>query len=237
TSTDWAAMKPGAIVRIFNLKAPTNTTTGSTTFGQQLFEPANIYTQLALLKKAKGTTEVIDLQAIFDDATINTITSPFNLPWPQPSSVSFGQAWTSATAGTAGTTYVYTGTLSMASDTVQVNGAYPNASYQETTYLGIAQSKDATYQMSLNATGGVPSGATVQVTVFSGSTTQAYAFTASNTAPVTFTVAGNGNTTAPTQYPIMVRLLSPATAQADIPFTLTLAPATPGSLRGHLIGR
>ena len=235
TPTDWAAMKPGAIVRIFNLKPPSTTTTGTSDTTTKLFDPANIYFQLSLLKNPKGATELVDLRAIFDDATINGITSPFNMPWPQPSSLSFGQAWTSTTVGTDGTTYAYNGTLSMAKDTVQVNGAYPNASYPELAYLGVSTAKDAPCQMSLSVPGGIPTGATIQVVVFSGETTQAYNFTASSSAPVAFTLAGSGSTASPAQYPVRVRLLSPSTVQADIPFTLTIAPAAPGTLRGPRI--
>ena len=231
TPTDWATMKPGAIVRIFNLKAPVTSSTTSA----KLFEPANIYSQLALLQKAKGVTEVVDLRAIFDDATINGITTPFNMPWPQTSS--FGQAWTSTTTGALGTTYLYNGTLSMASDTVQVGGVFPNASYKELAYLGVATASDLPCQLSVNAPSGIPAGATIQVVVFTGATTQAYAFTAASATPVTFTLAGSGDPTDPAQYPIMVRLLSPTTSQPDIPFTLTLAPAAPGTLRGPVLGR
>lgn len=222
TATEWATINTSAIKRLFTLSLPAS---GS-------FYPANIYNQLALLKNAKSASEPVDLAAIFNDTTINTITSPYNLPWPQPTTTTFGQTWTSTTGGT----YVYNGTLSMASDH-QVGGVYANASYQEISYLGVSQVNDQAYQMTLQTTPNpLPAGATIEVVVFSGSNTQAYTFTGNNATPIAFTLAGNGNSTTPNQYPIRVRLISPSTLQPDIPFTLQLAPAPPGTLRGPVLG-
>ena len=226
TVTDWATIQPTAIARFFNLAIP----------APSAFAPASIYGQLAALKLAKGPNEPVDLAAIFNDTTINTISSPYNLPWPQPTTTVFGQAWTSATVGTNGTTYVYNGTLSMASDH-QVNGSYANASYQEIAYLGVSQSSDQAYQMTVQTTPNpLPAGATIEVVVFAGGNTQAYTFSGNNATPIAFTLAGNGNTTTPNRYPIRVRLISPSTLQPDIPFTLQLTPAPPGTLRGSVLG-
>lgn len=226
TATNWATIQPTAIARIFGLALPSG---GS-------FYPANIYSQLALLKNAKSSLEPVDLAAIFDDTTLNTITSPYNLPWPQPTTTVFGQTWTSATVGTSGTTYVYNGTLSMASDQM-VGGVYANASYQEIAYLGVPQAYDQAYQMTLQTTPNpLPAGATIEVVVFAGSNTQAYTFSGNSASPLAFTLAGTGNTTTPAYYPIRVRLISPSTLQPDIPFTLQLAPAPPGTLRGPVLG-
>ncbi len=225
TATNWATIQPSAIARIFNISLPI---AGS-------FNPANIYSQLALLKNAKTGAEPVDLAAIFNDTTINTITSPYNLPWPQPTTTVFGQTWTSATAGTNGTTYVYNGTLSMASDH-QVGGVYANASYQEIAYLGVSQVNDQAYQLTLQTTPNpLPTGATIEVVVFAGGNTQAYTFSGTSGSPIQFTLAGTGNTTTPAYYPIRVRLISPSTLQSDIPFTLQLAPAPPGTLRGPVV--
>ncbi|HET6329661.1 MAG TPA: hypothetical protein VFF76_02645 [Holophagaceae bacterium] len=223
TATTWATINPATIARIFTFTLPTTTQ----------FYPANAYLQLAKLQNAKTAAEPVDLAAIFTDSQISTVATPFNLPWPQPSTTVFGQTWTSTTNGT----YAYTGTLSMSADH-QVSGVYPNASYKEIAYLGVPQANDQTYNLTLQTTpSALPSGATIQVVVFSGSATQAYTFTGSSAAPITFTLAGNGNTTTPAEYPIRVRLLSPSTLQPDIPFTLQLAPAPPGTLRGPLLGR
>lgn len=222
TATDWTTINPTAIQRLFTLSLPTP---GS-------FYTANIYNQIGLLKNTKSSLEPVDLAAIFDDTTINTITSPYNLPWPQPTTTTFGQTWTSTTGGT----YVYNGTLSMASDH-QVGGVYANASYQEIAYLGVSQVNDQAYQMTLQTTPNpLPAGATIEVVVFAGGNTQGYTFTGNNATPIAFTLAGNGNSTTPNQYPIRVRLISPSTLQSDIPFTLQLAPAPPGTLRGPVLG-
>jgi hypothetical protein len=222
TATDWATLDPQSIKRLFNLAQPS---------ASDINTPANIYLQLSLLKNAKAANEPTDLAAIFNDTVINAITAPFNIPWPQPSSTVFGQSWTSTTSGT----YIYNGTLSMAKDTVQVNGAYPNATYQELVYLSIPQVTDQTYNLTLATTPStLPAGATVQVTCFSGLTTQAYTFSGSSGSPVVLTLQGNGNTTTPRQYPIMVQLLSPSTSQPDIPFTLQLTPAANGTIRGSV---
>ncbi len=219
TVTNWATIQPSAIARIFSISLPV---AGS-------FYPANIYNQLALLKNAKSTSEPVDLAAIFNDTTINTLTSPYNLPWPQPTTTTFGQSWTSTTGGT----YVYNGTLSMASD-AQVSGAYANASYQEIAYLGVSQVNDQAYQMTLQTTPNpLPAGATIEVVVFG--LNQAYTFTGNSASPIAFTLLGNGNTTTPNYYPIRVRLISPSTLQPDIPFTLQLAPAPAGTLRGPVL--
>lgn len=228
TSTNWATIAPAAIARIFKVAVPTDTTTSI-----RLYSPAHIYAQLALLKNAKAASEPVDLSAIFNDTTINAVASPFNLPWPQPSTTVFGQSWTSAPPTGAVGAYSYSGTLSMSSDTVQVNGAYPNESYKEVVYLGVSQVNDQAYQLSLATTPSpLPAGATIQVTILNGTSSQAYTFSGSATSSTVFTLTGNGNTTTPLLHPILVRLLSPATAQADIPFTLTLAPAPNGTLRG-----
>lgn len=222
TATAWAALDPKAIARLFTLGQPASGT----------FVPDHIYLQLAKLKDAKTGAEPVDLAAIFTDTVINTVASPFNLPWPQPSTTAFGQAWTSTTGGT----YLYNGTLSMSADHL-VNGVYPNESYKELAYLGIAQVNDQTYRLTLQTTPNpLPSGATIQVVVFSGATTQAWTFSGSSASPATFTLAGNGSTASPLQYPVRVRLLSPATLQSDIPFTLQVAPAPPGTLRGPVLG-
>ena len=222
TVMNWATINPAAITRLFTVSAP----------GTGVYSPANIYLQLALLKNAKAASEPVDLAAIFDDTTINTLTQPFNLPWPQPSTTAFGQTWTSTTNGT----YGYTGTLSMSADH-QVGGVYANASYKEIAYLGVSQVNDQAYQLTLQTTPStLPAGATIQVVVFSGTTTQAYTFSGTSASSIAFTLPGNGNTTTPAQYPIMVRLLSPNTLQSDIPFTLQLAPAPPGTLRGPVLG-
>ena len=222
TATNWATMNPAAITRLFTLSGPAAGVNG----------PANIYLQLALLKNAKATAEPVDLAAIFTDTVINTVASPFSLPWPQPSTTLFQQAWTTSAVNGP---YSYNGTLSMSADHL-VSGVYPNASYKEIAYLGVPQASDQTYHMTLLTTPSVlPAGATIQVTVFAASNTQAFTFTGSNATPISFTLTGNGSTTTPAQYPIRVRLLSPTTLQADIPFTLQLAPAPPGTLRGPVL--
>lgn len=219
-ASNWSTIDPHAIGRIFRFSMPSG-----------YFTPPNIYSQVALLKQQKTPSEPVDLAAIFTDTVINGITSPFNLPWPQPSSTTFGQAWTSTTGGT----YAFSGTLSMSKDPL-VGGVYPNESYLELAYLGISQTNDQTYQLSLQTTpASLPAGATIQVVVFSGAATQAYTFSGSTASPITFTLAGNGSTTSPVPYPIRVRLLSPTTLQPDIPFTLTVAPAPPGTLRGPVL--
>ena len=222
TATDWATLNPKSIQRLFTLALPDSTAINT---------PANIYLQLSKLQQAKTASEPTDLAAIFNDTVINAVTSPFNIPWPQPSTTAFGQSWTSTTSGT----YVYSGTLSMAKDTVQVNGAYPNASYQELAYLTIPQVTDQTYNMTLATTPStLPAGASVQVIFFTGTTTQAYTYSGSSASPIVLTLQGNGNTSAPVEYPIMVRLLSPSTSQPDIPFTLQLTPAANGTIRGSV---
>jgi len=222
TATDWATIDPKAIARIFTLKLPAT----------DEFNPANIYLQLAKLQDAKTGSEPVNLAGIFTDTVINTVASPFNLPWPQPSATVFGQTWTTSALNGP---YSYTGTLSMATDHL-VGGVYPNESYQEIAYLGIPQTSDQTYNLTLQTTPStLPAGATIQVVVFAGANTQAYTFTGTSTSTIAFTLAGNGSTSAPAQYPIMVRLLSPNTLQSDIPFTLQLTPAPPGTLRGPIL--
>jgi hypothetical protein len=237
TAAQWATMDPATIKRLFFIAAPSTSVTnpdGSVTTTAS-FVPPNIYQQLGLLKNAKGSTEPVDLSAIFSDTVLNAVASPFNLPWPQPSTTVFGQTWTSSAVNGP---YTYTGTLSMSADHL-VGGVYPNQSYQEIAYLGLSQITDQAYQLSLQTTpSALPAGATIQVVVFAGTATQTYTFTgAYPSTPIAFTLAGNGNTTTPVQYPITVRLLSPTTLQADIPFTVTLAPAPPGTLRGPVLGR
>jgi hypothetical protein len=133
TSTTWANIDVAAAARFFH--APSSLTNDAATRDT---EPINIYTQLARLKEGKTSSDSVDLAAIFTDATLTSLTAPFGIPWPRPTTgayASFVADWgTDPNSLTAPLAPVV---LSMAK-AVQVNGAYPNLSQGEVFYAGFS---------------------------------------------------------------------------------------------------
>lgn len=214
---DWKTVNPAAAARFFELPAAT----------AGVYAPPSIYTQLTRLQEVKASAEPVDLAALFTDSAITTLASPFNLPWTTAAAApSYGSAWTVGTG-----TYTFSDTLSMADD-VLVGGVYVNESNREVRYLGLDQSADQTYQLSLAMSPSSLTGGSLQVQVLTSAGPKTFTFTGSTTQPVSLVLAGSGDTTNPTRYPVLVRLLSPSTVQPDVTFTLTLTAVAP-SLKSH----
>lgn len=214
--SDWATLAPAAAARFFQLpSAPSG-----------VYAPPSIYGQLTRLQEAKTSSEPVDLASIFTDGTITALASPFNLTWTTASAApTFGSAWT-----VAGSAFSFSDTLSMAKDTM-VGGTYTNEAAGEIRYLGLDQSQDQTYQLSLTMSPSLSSGA-VQVQVLTGSGPLTYTFSASSSAPASLVLSGSGDSANPSRYPVLVRLVSPSTLQPDVTFTLTLTAVAP-SLKSH----
>lgn len=216
-AADWSGINPLAAARFFELPAAT----------AGVYAPPSAYTQLTRLREAKTSSEPVDLAALFTDSAITTLASPFNLPWTTASAApSYGSAWTVGSG-----TYSFTDTLSMADD-VLVGGVYANESNREVRYLGLDQSADQTYQLSLAMSPSSLTNGSLQVQVLTATGPKTFAFTGSTTQPVSLVLAGSGDTANPTRYPVLVRLLSPSTVQPDVTFTLTLTAVAP-SLKNH----
>ncbi|HEU4951673.1 MAG TPA: hypothetical protein VFT46_06960 [Holophagaceae bacterium] len=216
-AADWSTVNPVAAARFFELPSAT----------AGVYAPPSIYTQLTRLQEAKASAEPVDLAAIFTDSAINTLASPFNVPWSTASAApSYGSTWTVASG-----TSTFSDTLSMADD-VLVGGVYANESNREVRYLGLDQSADQTYQLSLAMSPSSLTGGSLQVQILTNTGPKTYAFTGSTAQPITLALSGSGDTANPTRYPVLVRLLSPSTVQPDVTFTMTLTAVAP-SLKNH----
>ena len=82
TVSDWANVNPLAAARFF---VTPGGATGTAANGTAIdLEPLNIFTQINRLKEGKASTEPVDLAAVFTDAVLTNLGTPFGLPWPRP---------------------------------------------------------------------------------------------------------------------------------------------------------
>ncbi|MFZ1615483.1 MAG: hypothetical protein WAT51_15005, partial [Holophaga sp.] len=212
TPTDWAKLDALASGRYFSAILAKDDSTYP-------IDIANIYTQIGRLKEAKSGTDSVDLAAIFTDAALTTLLTPFNITWPRPTTlpeskylVDWGKD--PNTAVTALPTF----TLSMAN--AHTNGevvpVYPNISKGEIFLARFTLSKDRKYRLTVQTPGGIPAGAEVEV-IMGGTTSK---FSNSVSSVEDFWLIGNATT--PTFQSVQVRLLSPSVQQPDLPITLGL---------------
>jgi hypothetical protein len=220
-ASDWANINALTAARFFLAPALTGTAANGITID---IEPLNIYSQITRLKEGKSSAEPVDLAAVFTDAVLTNLGSPFGIPWPRPTTgayTSFVANWGTDPTGTLPPV-----ALSMAKAT-QVNRlypnttlAYPNVSVGEVFYTGFSLSADK--PCTLTATIAPALGAGVQLEVDLPML------------PRTFTFSGSGGTTEPLVLPVTItgpfyhpmrlRLVSPAVLQPDVIVTLTITP-------------
>ena len=218
-AADWANINSLAVVRFFI--APLNGTNGATDATARDIEPLNIYSQLNRLKEAKATTEPVDLAALFTDAVLTPLATPFGLTWPRPSTgayASFLADW--GTDPNSTTTPLSPVALSMAK-AVQVNGTYPNASHGEVFYAGFNLSADKRYILTATISPALGAGARIDLDLPRMPRTFSFTGSGGSTGPVTLPV----NLTPPVYYPVRVRMMSPLSIQPDVMVTLAFTPA------------
>ncbi len=222
-AADWANMNPLAAVRFF--QAPTSLTNGATDTTARDIEPLNIYSQLTRLKEGKASSEPVDLASIFSDTALTSLSAPFGLTWPRPTTTAgallapFVADWgTDPNATTAPLAPV---TLSMAK-AVQVGGVYPNLSQGEVFYAGFSLTVDKRYSLKATITPALTSDASLEVDLPLMGRTFTFKGTGSQVDGVVVPVYN----TAPVYHPVRLRLKSAATVQPSVAVTIAFVPAS-----------
>lgn len=216
TATTWANINSSATVRLFSSilpKDPADTTKVVDTF--------SIYGQLARLKEAQVTGEAVNLQAIFTDAKLTSMATPFGLTWPRPTTgthATYLADW--GTDPATSTTPLPAISLSMAK-AAQVLGVYPNASELEVVYARFTLAKDIAYDFRIVTQPAVlPPGVTIET--YFPAVGKTFTFSGTET-PVRLPLPGNATT--PVIHLCRIRLLSANQVAPDIQATVQLVPA------------
>ena len=210
TTTTWATINPAAMVRFFHLISPTDAK-----------DISGIYQQLGRLQEAKSASDPVDLAAIFTDAVLTTLTAPFQIPWPRPTTPplnAFVVDWGSDPSSTTLGPFPF----SMA-NAVLVQGAYPNVSEGEVAYARFALTKDTPYNLKVvSSNGSLPSGSTLEIRfLFAG---LSYSFDGSSAASSVRMVLP-GNATTPIVNSVRIRVVSPNTVVSDFTATVQMTVA------------
>jgi hypothetical protein len=208
TVTDWTKINPKALIRFFSLTVPSD-----------LSDRPNLFLQLARLKEAKGTQEPVDLAAIFTDAALTTLTAPYSIPWPRPTTgahATYILDWDKDPNSLAAPLSPLQ--LSMAK-AAAVSGTYPNTSAGEATYRKFSLSKDTAYNLRVTTVPAtLPAGTKVQVRLFAPSVI--FEATGSDTPATRLTLRGNKDTAI--KYLMRIGLSSPANLSPDVTVTVSL---------------
>ena len=221
-ASNWANINPLAAARFF--LAPGGLTSGAIYVTPRDIEPLNIYSQITRLKEVKLGTEPVDLAAVFTDAVLTNLGSPFGIPWPRPTTgayASFVSDW-----GTDPTGPLPPVVLSMAKAT-QVNLlypsailAYPNVSAGEVFYAGFNLSADM--PCTLTATISPALGAGAQVDVDLPFMSRTFTFTGSGGTTDALVIPVSA--TVPYYHPVRIQMISPSVLQPDVTVILALTP-------------
>ena len=215
TPATWANLAPGTAARLF---LPPGRTAAD---GTRDAEPLNIYSQLTRLKEARSAAETVDLSAIFTDAVLTTVTTPFGVPWPRPTTgtyASFVSSW--GTDPNALTTPLAPFPLSMAK-AVQVQGSYPNLSEGEVFYSGFSLSADKRYVIGVTISPALAAGGELDLDLPLVDRT----FTFTGAGGATQALVLSVSTAAPVYHPVRVRLKSPGVLQPDVAVTVSFTPS------------
>lgn len=218
TSASWSLINPSAMKRFFVLLAPLDRT-----------DISNFYLQLGRLKESRGATDPVDLAAIFTDPTLTSITAPFGIAWPRPTTPPlnlFVADW-GADPNSASVAAL---PLSMANAVMvpeliqgSLQTAFPNVSEGEVAYARFTLSKDTAFNLNVtSSTGPLPAGSRIQIRFLS--TGLVYTFNGDASAPAVRVILP-GNSTTPVIYPVMVQLISPSTSLPDFTATVQMAAA------------
>lgn len=219
TPTGWATLSLAALRRFFSIAPPVDATTSLPT------DVGSIYSQIARLQEARGSSDTVDLVAYFPNATLTPLLSPFNITWPRPTSTAtlpdplvpdagFMANW--GADPNSLTTALPGFTLSMASAHRNGLNRYPNFSKGEVFRARFTLSAERIYQLSVSTPSGIPADAQVEVIIDGAK----YLFDASTGSARLPALAGNATT--PIYHSVQVRLLSPDVLQPDLPITLRL---------------
>jgi hypothetical protein len=221
-ASNWANINALAAARFF--LAPGGLTSGTIYATPRDIEPLNIYSQITRLKEVKLATEPVDLAAVFTDAVLTNLGSPFGIPWPRPTTgayASFVSDWGTDPTGTLPPVV-----LSMAKAT-QVNLlypsatlAYPNVSEWEVFYAGFSLSADMPCTLTATISPALGTGAQVDVDLPFMSRTFTFAGSGGTTDALVIPVS----TTAPYYHPVRIQMISPSVLQPDVTVTLALTP-------------
>lgn len=215
TSATWSGMNAAAAARFF--LPPGRTATD----GSRDAEPLNIYSQIARLKEGKALTEPVDLSALFTDAVLGPLTTPFGLPWPRPTTgtyASFAANW--GTDPNALTAPLAPFPLSMAK-AVQVRGTYPNLSEGEVFYSGFSLSADRRYVIGVSISPALPAGAELDLDLPQAARSFTFTGAGGTTPALVLTVS----TAPPVYHPVRARLKSPNALQPDVAVTVSFTPS------------
>ncbi len=219
TPTGWATLSQTALRRFFSIVPPVDATTSLPT------DVGSIYSQVARLQEARGSSDTVDLAAYFPNATLTSLLTPFNITWPRPTSTAtlpdplVPEAGFLANWGAdpnSLTTAIPGFTLSMASAHRNGLNRYPNFSKGEVFRARFTLSVERIYQLSVSTPSGIPADAQVEVIIDGAK----YLFDASTGSARLPALAGNATT--PIYHSVQVRLLSPDVLQPDLPITLRL---------------
>ena len=222
-AADWANMNPLAAVRFF--QAPTSLTNGAADTTARDIEPLNIYSQLTRLKEGKATSEPVDLASVFTDTVLTSLSAPFGLTWPRPTTTAgaliapFVTDW--GTDPNATSTPLSPVTLSMAK-AVQVGGVYPNLSQGEVFYAGFSLTVDKRYSFKATITPALGTDASLEVDLPLMGRTFTFKGAGSQVDGVVVPVYN----TAPVYHPVRLRLKSPTAAQPSVAVTIAFVPAS-----------
>lgn len=225
---DWAKLTGSSAARYFIQVVPRDANTKQT-------DVISVFSQLARLKEDKGTTETVDLKAIFTDEAIKTLVQPFGIEWPRPTTgalASFLSDWgTDFAPETGKPLFAKALTLGMAEALLDGSGLYPNASKGETATVLYATSKDQAYFLDVQPL--PPAGVKLEIRIsnpatLGGATTllKIDANTPSDPAhPIKRVVFLNTTKDGVASFlPISFHLVSPTAKVASYPFTVTLRP-------------
>ncbi|MBI4914001.1 MAG: hypothetical protein HY823_14820 [Acidobacteria bacterium] len=217
TAADWEKINLAALRKIFYYLIVKSTDTTPV-----VIDTYSLYAQLSLLQADKGANDPVDLKAIFSDAVLTPLLSPFGVPWPRPTTgeyarflLDWGDNPNSATAPLSPIT------LSMSGAT-RLGGTFPGTSHREMAWAKFRLSKDTAYNISLQTVPAqLPAGATILVEIPNLGRT----LTFTGTGPAT-RIPFPGNTDAPVLQFVRVRLVSPDTAIPDVQVTVKLEAAS-----------
>lgn len=200
TPDEWAKLSPKALKRFFMIKLQMES--DSTTPK----DVSNFYTQLLRLQETKDASEPVDLAAIFTDAALNALLTPYGMSWPRPTTGSTSNFLTNW--GKDPLSFQQSVTFSMDTAATDRLGQFPNASPEEVFYAKMLLSKDVVFAVSI--TPAPPTGAQLELNV---GNREPIAFSSSQTGPIRLSLAGNSTT--PLYVPYRLRVVSPTVQQAS----------------------
>jgi hypothetical protein len=216
TSATWSSVNPLAMVRFFSPVMP------KASDGTTIIDTYSVYSQLLRLSEAKGTSEPVNLAALFPDSVLTPLLASFGVPWPRPTTApysSFIQDW--GTDPNTSSTAIAPMTFSM-SKAVRVGGLFPNASEGEVAYAKFLLDKDIAFSFAVRTTPAtLPAGSFIEIYFpYASKTFQFYGTTAAQR----FLLPGNSTT--PVFQWVQVRLVSPDQVAPDVQVTLQLVPTS-----------